>query len=91
MKLSELTDNELLDEIKKRTQKPAFKCCLCGGFFSGYGNNPDPLGKLPERCCNACDNSKVIPARLAMLADIKKEDSTNDKHAHVFQSDEVTP
>jgi hypothetical protein len=31
----------------------------------GYGNNPDPLGVLPEdRCCDDCNTTKVIPARL---------------------------
>jgi hypothetical protein len=47
------------------------KCCLCGGPCepwheppTGYGNNPDPLGVDGDRCCHACNDTYVIPARL---------------------------
>lgn len=49
-------------------------CCLCGQPCepwheppTGYGHNPDPLGDGdPEnRCCNDCNITYVIPARLA--------------------------
>lgn len=39
-------------------------CCLCGQEFSGYGNNPEPIKTYPERCCNACNTSLVIPWRI---------------------------
>lgn len=44
-------------------------CCICGGEYTNYGNNPDPIvvdntGEL--RCCWKCDWEKVIPARIAM-------------------------
>ena len=43
-------------------------CCLCGGEFEGYGNNPAPL-KGSGECCDRCNAEKVIPVRLeAMLA-----------------------
>ena len=43
-------------------------CCLCGGEFEGYGNNPSPLKESGE-CCDRCNAEKVIPARLdAVLA-----------------------
>lgn len=33
-----------------------------------YGNNPDPLGDTEEdRCCDCCNGTKVIPARLKGL------------------------
>ena len=38
-------------------------CCLCGGEFEGYGNDPAPLKDLGE-CCGRCNAEKVIPARL---------------------------
>ena len=38
-------------------------CCLCGGEFGGYGNNPAPLKDSGE-CCDRCNAEKVIPARL---------------------------
>ena len=44
------------------------KCCLCGGEFEGYGNDPAPLKESGE-CCDRCNAEKVIPTRLdAVLA-----------------------
>jgi hypothetical protein len=53
-------------------------CCLCGGPVEpwpttpgrspgGYGNNPEPLASHPGRCCNDCNATKVIPARIGMM------------------------
>jgi len=45
------------------------KCCLCEDELEDeFGNNPAPLmrdtdGK-PNRCCDVCNATKVIPARL---------------------------
>ena len=48
-----------------------FNCCICGGTFAGYGNNPDPvidIIKNPEaRCCWECDGSVVIPTRMKKI------------------------
>lgn len=44
-------------ELKDRT------CPLCGGTFSGWGNNPAPL-KVKGEVCDKCNNTRVIPARL---------------------------
>ncbi len=45
-----------------------FKCCLCGKDCVGYGNNPAPLkrdiNKKPNRCCDNCNFTKVIPERI---------------------------
>ena len=30
------------------------KCCICGKYFEGYGNNPWPV-KEKGRCCDDCD------------------------------------
>jgi hypothetical protein len=35
--------------------------------FTGMGNNPEPLKSFEERCCDTCNQTKVIPARLGML------------------------
>ena len=44
------------------------KCCLCGGEFEGYGNDPAPPKESGE-CGDRCNAEKVIPARLeAVLA-----------------------
>ena len=48
-------------------------CTLCGGPLEPnaekakvwpYGNNPEPLGRIGDRCCDKCDWEKVIPARM---------------------------
>jgi hypothetical protein len=41
-----------------------YTCALCGRDFAGWGNNPQPLAE--GRCCDVCNLSKVIPARLAL-------------------------
>lgn len=56
----------LAQYISKREGKPCFYCVLCDNFFWGYGNNPYPLAKgEDDECCDECNATKVIPARLA--------------------------
>ena len=40
------------------------KCVLCKKEVKGYGNNPSPLSEKGS-CCDECNITKVIPARLA--------------------------
>lgn len=42
------------------------KCCICGKEFQGWGNNPWPV-KEDGECCDACNQLKVIPARLRQV------------------------
>lgn len=42
-------------------------CSLCGCEFLGWGNNPEPLAPFEDRCCDACNMLKVIPARLERM------------------------
>ena len=51
-----------------------FVCCLCGKSVHGaWGNNPWPLSDdANDRCCDACNATKVIPARLGIIADNRK-------------------
>lgn len=39
------------------------ECILCHQTFYGMGNNPAPLSE-EGRCCDKCDNTKVIPERI---------------------------
>lgn len=49
-------------------REKVFKCCLCGESFTGYGNNPYPVDKNSEhRCCDVCNVTKVLPARVLEL------------------------
>lgn len=47
------------------TQK-SWKCCICGKMIKGYGNNPWPIVKDENaKCCDKCNDTKVIEARLS--------------------------
>lgn len=44
-----------------------FTCCICGQHIKGeWGNNPFPVVNAGE-CCDKCNYSVVIPARLNTL------------------------
>jgi len=40
-------------------------CCICGKEYDDAGHNPEPL-VLEGRCCNACNVTVVIPARISL-------------------------
>lgn len=41
-------------------------CVLCGDAFAGFGNNPAPFATGDDdRCCDDCNELRVIPARQA--------------------------
>lgn len=43
-------------------------CCICGERFIGYGNDPWPIVKDEDaRCCDECNDTKVLSARLAQM------------------------
>ena len=42
-------------------------CVLCGEKFEGFGNNPVPVAQ-DGRCCDMCDENKVIVKRLDNLS-----------------------
>ena len=54
----------------KNAMKQGFTCCLCNEKSFGwgeklqYGNNPAPLNNGMGQCCDDCNTTKVIPARL---------------------------
>ncbi len=51
-----------------------YTCCICGKHFVGWGNDPWPVDMRDNvECCNACNNSKVLPARLQSLYKNGKE------------------
>ena len=53
-------------------------CCICGERFLGYGNNPWPVVKeVDARCCDTCNGSIVLGARIAQMFGNKEE---NDEH-----------
>ena len=59
------SDWKKIDEFYK--PNPEYpKCVLCKEHLSGtpYGNNPQPIRKK-GKCCDRCNNDKVIPARMS--------------------------
>ena len=40
-------------------------CSICNEDFEGHGHNADPIND--GRCCEFCNFSMVIPARLDLL------------------------
>ena len=57
------------------------KCCLCSKKIEGYGHNPEPLKSVEERCCDWCNGTKVIPARLAKTIEhFSQNDKSEKKH-----------
>jgi len=56
---------EMYQRIQDLKSKPT--CCLCGNLCDcPYGHNPYPLAE-DGKCCNSCNASKVIPARMKGL------------------------
>lgn len=52
------------------------KCCICEKKENGkYGNSPWPVDNAPDsRCCDECNFTVVLPARIAMMSkDAKKK------------------
>ena len=63
-----------MEQFNEQTGRE-FVCSLCAKQSKGYGNNPQPLKEFEERCCDECNYTMVIPARIA-AADI-------DRHARL--------
>lgn len=41
-------------------------CCICGKEYTHWGNNPYPI-KEDGRCCDDCNFSVVLAARLDLM------------------------
>jgi hypothetical protein len=52
------------------------KCVLCGKIIFGWGNNPSPLATKGE-CCEMCNTTLVIPARIDMMFRRRDDESRN--------------
>ena len=60
---------KLRKEIALKTYD--FVCCICNKGSNGYGNNPETVGalkySLEDKCCDECNDTVVIPARLGAM------------------------
>lgn len=77
-----------------------FKCCLCGRYFAGHGNNPDgavykdekgeivfPAFKEDDRCCDECDNKYVTVGRMYRMQLAREKSSKPQTQPHDFCDD----
>ena len=63
-------------------------CCICGGPID-WGNDPWPVSKDPKAFCwNKCNSTVVIPERIKLLKDEKRNHSYNDVFCKVMSTDE---
>jgi hypothetical protein len=52
---------EMADDTDDAEEGP---CSICGQQYQDWGNNAAPVND--GRCCNECNSTRVIPARLAL-------------------------
>jgi hypothetical protein len=51
---------------------PTFACSICQKQAEGYGNNPQPVNS--GKCCDDCNRSVVIPARMNQIQKRREEE-----------------
>lgn len=61
-------------EIKKTG-----KCAICGGRYTNFGHNPQPLLEYEERVCTSCNDTKVLPARLAAINSVVQDKQVDEE------------
>lgn len=64
----ECGDGYWFDDYRAQAMIRKWRCCLCGKMQEGEGNNPSPLSSHINKCCDECNDKKVIPARIEEFA-----------------------
>ena len=63
------------DSYEAEMMMPENQCIICGGPYSGYGHNPEPILPMSRgRCCDTCNATIVIPYRMAGMRESFGED-----------------
>ena len=62
------------------------KCAICNEVYEGYGNNPYPVCEN-GRCCDSCNSTKVIPARIQGPYDPSKSPKWTHEQQKSFITD----
>lgn len=52
-------------------------CSICKKPYTGWGNNAQPVND--GRCCDDCNTTAVIPARLALMFADKEQSKPKEK------------
>ena len=80
---------QCLDKEVEDNKKGEGRCCLCEGRYTNWGNNPQPLNDNPQkRCCDLCNTSKVLPARMCLFKQGKNPRGENAPRM-TFTSEDV--
>ena len=60
-------------------------CTICGRVITGYGHNAEPVAR--GMCCDECNSSRIIPARIAAMRQMRPVRAGNiaDDHDTEFQ------
>ena len=58
-----------METMTNKVEVRTVTCCFCGRVIPYWvSNDPYPVNKDPDaRCCDMCNDLKVIPARLEKL------------------------
>lgn len=48
-------------------------CSICQQDYTGWGNNAEPVND--GRCCDMCNSSVVVPARITMFYRRREKES----------------
>jgi hypothetical protein len=76
LKLKVIKDDEMngWDLVEAKAYEPKPTCVLCKKRCEcKYGNNPAPVA-TEGVCCDRCNSTKVIPARIAQMRQAKEDD-----------------
>ena len=60
---TDMANETVTEDLDKKEETK--KCSICGKEFTGYGNNAYPIND--GVCCDDCNTSEVIPARLNQM------------------------
>ncbi len=62
---------------KQQWYNRMYKCSFCKHVYFDYGNNPEPLKRYEERCCDDCNFKIVIPERIRRMTSKFSQIDTN--------------
>ena len=64
---SNISDNTYIIKYKERFK---MKCKICNTTIFGHGHNAQPVTN--GRCCDVCNDTKVLPARMKLMLGVRK-------------------
>ena len=65
-----------------------YQCCFCQDYFKGYGHNPQPVNmEEGARCCDFCNSTVVIPARMSKIYGSEQNKISNPTFMTVYIRD----